>query len=675
MKNSGIRSVIRTAWVIACVAAAPGVAHAQVCGAPALPAVTLRPGEYSFRVADRPTLLLGTNPYAQTPAGFTALFDGLRDMGNEKVVRLFVHSLPQDPLAAGAIDQTWLGDWDTVFCDAQAHGLYVLPVLDVWSNWNHVFTAQPPWSRSIYNLNSSDPRCRQLAQNGVDTVRTCGPATTPWELVPPGPTQEAWLRWVRGIVDHWKAHTNIIGWETFSEIDNIIGPTGGPQFESSPPADICTITPTDTSVAPYLLEDPQNPGVPLLVPPLVCLVEKAAAKVREVDARPVTASLKQVNDWSSLGQSSLDFLELHPYSDHTPIDGGNLDQAVLDHVGLRRDTYRKPVFIGESGLDEEFPDPAALTLGPQGEIGIRQAIWAGAVAGSMNARMLWYEDGYDVIGPNNLRVNLCDPAYTSFAGNPVCLAGGTLTIHEFYRDAAAPVRRFLTNEDGTSVDYAGFARAALTSPSGTLLGGALGNASHVIGWVRDVQSAAPSWPDRSLLGERITVGLTGQSPEWQVDFYNTVSGDQLAGETIYVEQDLSGVVTFALPQFNRSIAFQIHAVPLLGVRVLIKPGRQVNRINLRQRRPFLVAIPESSELDVSTINVSTVRLAGAEPVGTRTEDLDGDGFADVLLLQFLPSDTALTCGDSSATLTGETANGRSFQGSDSVVVVGGGCRR
>jgi hypothetical protein len=142
------------------------------------------------------------------------------------------------------------------------------------------------------------------------------------------------------------------------------------------------------------------------LPLAVCLIESAAARIRVEDpGRPLTASVKGANDWPSLSTSSKDFLEVHPYADTPPIDGGNLDQAILDQVRLRRATYGKPVFIGESGLDQIFPDVNALTINARGWIGINQAIWAGAVAGSMNARMLWYEDGYD--NDSVGRVNLC----------------------------------------------------------------------------------------------------------------------------------------------------------------------------------------------------------------------------------------------------------------------------
>ena len=99
--------------------------------------------------------------------------------GSDKVVRLFVHSLWQDPRYAGDVDEAWIANWENVLCDAQANGLYVLLVLDVWPNWNDE-ARHDLWARSIYNVNNSvNPNC------GTVWV-TCGPATDPGEILEEG---------------------------------------------------------------------------------------------------------------------------------------------------------------------------------------------------------------------------------------------------------------------------------------------------------------------------------------------------------------------------------------------------------------------------------------------------------------------------------------------------------
>lgn len=628
--------------VAACVLLASGVAHAQdPCGGsvPTLPAVTLTPGEHYARVGGTPTVLLGTNPWAPTATDFAPLLAGAGV--NDKLVRLFVHSLPQNPAFAGDVDETWASGWDDVLCNAQANGLYVLLVLDVWPNWNDV--ANPAlWAASIYNVNSTNPECASGA-------RTCGPATDPSELLQPGPTQDAWLSWVAGVASRLKGHTNILGYEIFSEIDNIVDADNTPADQRPFP---CATTLTDLPLA-------------------VCLMESAAARIRAEDpGRPLTASVKGVNDWPSLSTSSLDFLEVHPYADVAPIDGGNLDQAILDQVRLRRATYGKPVFIGESGLDQIFPDVNALTINERGWVGINQAIWAGAVAGSMNARMLWYEDGYD--NDSAGRVNLCSLGLAHYNDDPVCVGGGVLTLHEVYQDASLPVKNFLAN-----VDYSAFEPLTLTPADADLIGGVLGSDTDAIGWVRDVLSvhdataADPYWPSRLLSGKMITVALTGHSADWIVDFYCTLTGNRIS--SIDTDQDGSGAITFRLPDFEGSIAFQIHAVAPLEVPIDIRPSRPVNIIVPGVRRLFPVALLPTEGFDPGTVDVSSIRFgpAGATPVASQLNP-DGDDVNQLVLL-FRPRQTGLACGDTEATLTGQTVTGRSFVGSDSVRIVGIGC--
>lgn len=612
-----------------CVLLSSEIAGAQTCDSSALPSVTLTPGEYYFRVDNQPTLLLGTNPYGPTSAEFSPLFAGAA--ANERVVRLIVDSIAQHPAAAGEVDEAWAAQLDSVLCDAQANGLYVLVVLDVWPNWNDV-AVPARWASSIYN-----------AANG-------GPANSPSDVLQAGATQDAWLDWIEAATTRLAGHSNILGWEIFSEFNNIYGAATLIGATQVPVA--CAATNTN-------------------LPAAVCLMEAAAARIRGVDTRPITASVAGVNDWVSLSTSSMDFLELHPYTDAAPIVGGNLDQAILDQVRARRSTYSKPVFIGESGLDQVFPDASALTLNPRGWVGINQAIWAGAVSGAMNARMLWYEDGYDTDGVG--RVDLCTLGLSQYAAESVCTDGDattTLTLHEVYQNASSPVKTFLSN-----VDYANFEPVTLTAGA-NLIGAALGSDTSVIGWVRDVRSAHddtaadPYWPWRLMSGETVTVDLSGESADWIVDFYDTSTGTIVS--SIDADQDAAGAITFTLPDFQGSIAFQIRAVAPLDVTINITPARRNNVINPNHRKPFVVAIRGTADFNTSEIMISSIRFGpgGAAPVTSTFDDPDGDGNMDLFLL-FRPTDTGLTCGEVGATLTGELIGGRSFVGSDSVIIVGG----
>jgi hypothetical protein len=590
------------------------------------------------------TLLTGTNPSAQTPPLFAPLIAGAGV--NDRIIRVHVHSLFQNPAHAGDIDPRWAGNWDTVLCDAQQRGLYVLPVLDVWTNWNDV--AKPlKWDASIYNAHNVN--CDEVAI-------FCGPAQDPSELLQTGATQDAWLDYIEGAVDAWKSHSNIVGWEVFSELDNVTqsNNTGANDHVLLP----CPVTGTD-------------------LPEAVCLVEAAAARIRTADpGRPITASLKSVNDWPTLSMSSIDFLEIHPYADHTPIAGAPLDQSIIDYVRLRRTTYGKPVYIGESGLDQIFPDANALTLNARGWIGVNQAIWAGAVSGAMNSRSLWYEDGNDGDGVG--RIDLCTLSLPQYANDARCTdldAATTITLSGEYANASMPLKNFLNG-----VAYTDFAPVTVTSGSGNLTGAALGGDARVVGWVRDAVSVYdpaavdPFWPSRRLDGEQLTVGVTGRSTDWRVDFWNTTSG--VLESSSYVQQNLDGTVTLALPSVTGSIAFQIVPLTAIEAAINVRPQRRINLIAPGVRQPVPVAILGSGELNVADINLSTVRFgpggAAAAPVSQQI-DVDGDAYLDLVVL-FRQDDTGLQCGDSEAMLSGRTNQGRSFAGVDRVRVIGIGCR-
>ena len=328
--------------VVVCVLLADVVVRPQV----AVPTITLTPGDFYFSVDGTPSFLLGTNP-----VGFmTSQFDTLlgQASANEKIVRIHLTNgnAPASTTPPGTVDEPWALFWDQVFATAELNGLNVLPVFEVWADWND--TSGPPqtWANNPYNI-----------ANG-------GPATSPADLLPDTPTRQLWFQYLDTLVRRWEGRSNILGWEIFSELNLITGAT-------------------ETDATGF--------------------VEAAAVVIRAADSggRPVTASLAGILDWPQLSGSSIDFIQIHPYANFD----GNLDALILSTVSARRTAYpTKPVFIGESGLDSRTPfvedriDPGeeTLTLDPEAPIGINQAIWAAAVSGAMTGRMLWFEDGYDV---------------------------------------------------------------------------------------------------------------------------------------------------------------------------------------------------------------------------------------------------------------------------------------
>ncbi|HBR17316.1 MAG TPA: hypothetical protein DD725_06885 [Deltaproteobacteria bacterium] len=113
----------------------------------------------------------------------------------------------------------------------------------------------------------------------------------------------------------------------------------------------------------------------------------------------------------------------------------------------------------------------------------------------------------------------------------------------------------------------------------------------------------------------------------------------------------------------------------LPVEIDIKPGSFPNAIKLQDTGNIPVAIFSTSTFDAANIDVATLELNGA---GVRIvngkglqysfDDVNGDGLMD-LVVHFDRGTLELTVGDTSATVTGTTQDGRQIQGTDSVVVI------
>ena len=93
-----------------------------------------------------------------------------------------------------------------------------------------------------------------------------------------------------------------------------------------------------------------------------------------------------------------------------------------------------------------------------------------------------------------------------------------------------------------------------------------------------------------------------------------------------------------------------------------------DRINTMSQGVIPVAILTSAAVDAATVDASTVLFGRtgveAAPIQWALKDVDADGDID-LMLHFVAQATGIQCGDTSASVAGETVSGRKFAGSDS----------
>lgn len=111
---------------------------------------------------------------------------------------------------------------------------------------------------------------------------------------------------------------------------------------------------------------------------------------------------------------------------------------------------------------------------------------------------------------------------------------------------------------------------------------------------------------------------------------------------------------------------------VITIDIDIKPGSDPNSINPTSGGIIPVAVLTDENFDATTIDVSTIAFGPneAKPVHNgHIEDVDDDGDDD-LVLHFNTQETGIQCGDTEATLTGETLGGQAVEGTDSVNTVG-----
>src|SRR5262249_50282031 len=109
------------------------------------------------------------------------------------------------------------------------------------------------------------------------------------------------------------------------------------------------------------------------------------------------------------------------------------------------------------------------------------------------------------------------------------------------------------------------------------------------------------------------------------------------------------------------------------VKIDIQPGIFPNHINPKSKGPIRVAVLTTDALDATTVDLASIKFG---PKGATVgdgqsymKDVDRDGGLDLVLV-FRTQDAGIPCGDTSAFLTGQTLDGQSIMGSDSIKTIG-----
>jgi len=435
-----------------------------------LPALTLKPGDFYFSVDGQTSFIFSRNIGGYQLIHYDTFLDWSKT-GGSKFARIQLDSLGMGYTITGEVDQGWAAHWDQVFDKAQADGIYILPVFSGWFDWN---------AGSGYSTWKSNPLNQA---NG-------GPVNSPAELFQKGSaTQNKWMQWMQSLVKRWQGRKNILGWEIFSEVNLASGVT-----------------------------EPSG----------IDFVNTAAALIRAADpTRPVTASLADTGTWPDFYHSTaIDFINTHPYPSLA-----QLDRTIITVVRNSLSTYKRPVLIGESGLNSATPDSAdgKITLAKNARLGIQHAIWAAVVSGAMNGRALYWEDSFGIYFPS--------------LGIPWM---------QQYKTEELPAANFVNG-----VDFSGF--LPLTSASSSDVWGAVvGNEKMVLGWYRDAGSDPPDWTLQPVVSKQtVTITVSGKATNWKVDFYNTRDGTTILSSVNV--NPIGSTITIPLPDFQDDIAFKMAA--------------------------------------------------------------------------------------------------------------------
>jgi hypothetical protein len=173
---------------------------------------------------------------------------------------------------------------------------------------------------------------------------------------------------------------------------------------------------------------------------------------------------------------------------------------------------------------------------------------------------------------------------------------------------------------------------------------------------------------------QITATFDGEfQPAWSPDGTKIAfmtDRDNFNLEVYVMNADGSGQTNLSQnAAFDFDPDWQALAPPTIEVEIDVKPGSDVNPVNLASKGVIPVAILTTPAFDALSVDPLSVAFgpAGAPEADGKghAEDVDGDGDLD-LLLHFRTQETGLTSADTEACVTGETFGGDAIEGCDAV---------